>query len=580
MPSAVSEFVPAILDAAAWPSIEPLFNALIARPVTSAAELERWLLDRSELEAACAEAESDLYITMTCFTEDKAAQDAYSRYIEEVQPKIKPLAFELDKKQVELFKKFKPQPHRYAVLDRDAAADVELFRPENIPIQTELEKLSTEFQKIAGAMTVTFDGREQTLPMMGKYQEATDRAVREKAWRAVAERRLKDVDAINGVFDKMVALRDQMARNAGFKDFVGYAFKSKHRFDYTPRHCFDFHEAVEKVIVPMLRRLDARRAKSLNVDPLRPWDKSVDVKGRAPLRPFEGGKDLITKTSNVFQRLDPRLAKMLATLGDGAAARGSKDGACLDLDSRKGKAPGGYQAMRDRSRVPFIFMNAAGLHRDVETMVHEAGHAFHSLLCVDEPLVRYRGSPIEFAEVASMSMELLTMPYWGGPGSYYPQQEDADRARRRQLENSVILLPWIATIDAFQHWLYTNPNHTRDQRTAQWLELDRRFGPAVSWQGIEDAQKSQWQRQGHLFGSPFYYIEYGIAQLGALQLWLISLEQGEKKAIENYMKALSLGGSRPLPELFETAGLKFDFGPATVERLVKRVEQELARLPE
>lgn len=577
MPQAVSEFVPAQLDGSSWPAIEPLFKGLLARPVNSASDLERWLVDRSELEAACAEAESDLYITMTCFTEDKPAQEAYARFVEEVQPKIKPLAFELDKKQVEYFKKYRLDPKRYAVLDRDAAADVEVFRRENVPIQTELEKLSTEYQKIAGAMTVNFDGREQTLPMMGKYQESTDRSVRESAWRAVADRRLKDVEPINAVYDKMVALRDRMGRNAGFEDFVGYAFKAKHRFDYTPQHCFDFHEAVEKVVVPMLRRLDEQRKKSLGVNALRPWDKTVDVKGRPPLRPFEGGRDLMSKTSAVFQRLDGRLAKMLATLGDGSAARGSKDGACLDLDSRKGKAPGGYQAMRDRSRVPFIFMNAAGLHRDVETMVHEAGHAFHSLLCVEEPLVRYRSSPLEFAEVASMSMELLTMPYWG---AYYPKKEDADRARRRQMENSVILLPWIATIDAFQHWAYTNPKHTRDQRTAEWLRLDKRFGPAVSWEGIEEAQKTQWQRQGHLFGAPFYYIEYGIAQLGALQLWLISLEQGEKKAIENYVKALSLGGSRTLPELFEAAGLKFDFGPATVERLVKRVEAELAKLPE
>jgi oligoendopeptidase F len=290
--------------------------------------------------------------------------------------------------------------------------------------------------------------------------------------------------------------------------------------------------------------------------------------------------DLVTKSRHVFQRLDPRLAAMFSSLGDGSNTKGAEGGACLDLDSRKGKAPGGYQSMRDRSRKAFIFMNAAGLQRDVETMVHEAGHAFHSMLCKEDPLVAYRHSPIEFAEVASMSMELLTMPYWQGAGSYYASQEDFLRAKRKQVEGSVSLLPWIATIDAFQHWIYTRPTHTRAERTAFWLGLDERFGHAVSWQGVEPPRASMWHRQMHLFSSPMYYIEYGIAQLGALGLWLRSLEDGEKTAIEAYIKALSLGGSKPLPELFKAAGLKFDFGEATIGRLVERVEKELEKLPE
>jgi oligoendopeptidase F len=271
---------------------------------------------------------------------------------------------------------------------------------------------------------------------------------------------------------------------------------------------------------------------------------------------------------------------MFAALGDGGNTNGAAGGACLDLDSRKGKAPGGYQSMRDRDRKPFIFMNAAGLSRDVETMVHEAGHAFHSMLAIDEPLLHYRHAPLEFCEVASMSMELLTMPYWEGASSFYPSKEDADRARRKQIEGSVSMLPWIATIDAFQHWVYTNPKHTRKQRTAQWLALDGRFGHAVSWQGLDRFRETTWQRQLHLFGVPFYYIEYGIAQLGALQLWVKSLEDGQAAALAAYKKGLSLGGSRPLPDLFAAAGLKFDFGPETVSRLVDRVEKELAKLPE
>lgn len=574
-----STFVPQNLDATKWDQIEPLLDALMARKVETPGQLEAWLVDRGELEAACNEAEANLYITMTCRTDNPASQAAFLSYIETIPPKLKPRLFELDKRQVQLRDRIALDQSRYHVLDRGTKAAVEIFRPENVPIQTELERLSTKYQEIIGAMTVTFEGKEQTLPQMARYQESTDRAVREAAFRAVAERRARDADAIDLIFNDMVVLRDRMARNAGFKDFVGYTFKARQRFDYTPQDCFKFHEACEKVIVPFLRRLDEQRRKSLGVDTLRPWDKGVDVKGRPPLRPFEGGADLVRKTRATLSSLDPRLERMFATLGDGSEARGSEGGANLDLDSRKGKAPGGYQYMRDRIRKPFIFMNAAGLHRDVETMVHEAGHAFHSMLCVDEPLLAYRGSPIEFAEVASMSMELLTMRHWGAPGGFYPSRDDLARATRQHIESSVSTLAWIATIDAFQHWIYSHPVHTRAERTKAWLDLEARLGPAVSWEGLDRLHEVLWHRQPHLFGSPFYYIEYGIAQLGALQLWIKSIEQGEPAAIDSYFKGLSLGASKPLPDLFKASGLTFDFGLDTVARLAARAEQELAKLP-
>lgn len=575
-----TSFVPADIDAANWAEIEPLFKALLARPVESADEFERWLTDRSELDAACSEAEANLYISMTCDTNDQAAAGAFTRFIEEVSPKIKPASFELDKREAELFGKIDMPEDRYLVLRRATKAAVEIFREQNVPLQTELEKLTQQYQTVTGAMTVEFDGREQTMPQMGKYQESNDRAVREAAWRACAARRLQDKDAIDEIFDKQIKLRQKVASNAGFTNYVGYAFKSMLRFDYGPEDCFAFHEAVEKAVVPFNERRLAERRRDLGVQTLRPWDIGVDQKGRPPLRPFEGGAELVSKALASFRGLDPRLADMLAELGDGSESRGSRDGACLDLDSRKGKAPGGYQYMRDRIRVPFIFMNAAGLHRDVETMVHEAGHAFHSQLCRSEPLVGYRHAPIEFCEVASMSMELLTMNHWGGADGYYPDEADRARAARKQLQGSVSLLAWIATIDAFQHWLYTNPAHSREERTAFWLSLEDRFGAGIDWTGLDDEHKWMWHRQPHLWGHPFYYIEYGIAQLGALQLWLKSLEEGESAAIDAYIHAMQLGGSRPLPELFEAAGLEFDFGETTVSRLVDRVEAELAKLPE
>ena len=572
-----STFASAPFDATQWEEIEPRLQHLLDHPPTSRATLEQWLVDRSELEAACSEAAATLYINMTCDTDNPAARDAYLHYVEHIAPRIKPIGFELDKLQASLCERFSLTTDRYLILHRDTNSAVTLYRDENVPLQTELDKLSQQYQQVTGAMTVQFDGQEKTLPQMGVYQEATDRTIRERAYRTVTARRLQDVDTIHTIFDDMIRLRDQVARNADCADYVEYAFKSRLRFDYTPRHCFDFHEACEKRIVPLVRALDAKRRDQLGVDALRPWDLSVDPKGRAPLTPFKGGADLVARTQRVFDQLDPQLAAMFRDLGDGASAHGARDGSSLDLDSRKGKAPGGYQYMRDLIRKPFIFMNAAGMHHDIETMVHEAGHAFHSVLCNDEPLLHYRHAPIEFCEVASMSMELLTMPHWD---AFYPDPSDLARARRKQLEGSIALLPWIATIDAFQHWLYSNPKHTRDQRRDAWRDLVARFGNAVSWEGLEPFRDVFWQRQGHLFSVPFYYIEYGIARLGSLQLWLRSLEESPAAALNAYKRAMTLGGSRPLPELFAAAGLRFDFGLDTVSRLVDCVERELEKLPE
>ena len=584
MPTMLTDFIPADFDAGNLEALTTTLNELLERDVKTADEFETWLVHRSELDAAFSESAALLYIAMTCNTDDERAAKAYTQFIETIPPAIKPIVFQLDRKQKALHESTGLDTGRYEVMARDTITDVDLFREESIPLETELAKLGQKYDTISGAMTVDYDGSEKTLPQMGKYQESTDRAVRESAWRAVSERRLQDVEPINDIYDQMITLRHQVAQNAGFDSFTGYAFKAKHRFDYTPEHCFAFHKACETIVAPFARRLDDQRKAALTLDTLRPWDLAVDVKGRPPLTPFEGGADLVSKTNAAFESLDPRLAAMLRELGDGSdrvTADNASNPPLLDLDSRKGKAPGGYQYMRDRSRVPFIFMNAAGLHRDVETMVHEAGHAFHSMVCVDEPLLHYRSSPIEFAEVASMSMELMTMPHWGVDGSFYAGDVAAHgRAMRQQLEGSITLLAWIATIDAFQHWVYANPSHTRDDRTAHWLALDERFGRAVDWSGLDAARAKGWQRQGHLFGAPFYYIEYGIAQLGSLQLWLRSIEEGPAVAIDAYLSALKLGGSRPLPELFKAAGLEFDFGPETVGRLAERVEAELAKLPE
>ena len=560
-----TDFVPADLDAGTWENLAPLYQALLERELKCSGCLEQLLLDRSELDAAAREAHANLYINMTCHTDDEQIKQAYLAFVENVEPQLKKIGFELDKKIVNSPHRGNLDQDRYGVMLRDLSADVEIFRQENVPLQTEDTKLAQQYSETCGTMTVRFRGEEKTLPMMARHLEETDRATREEAWRLVADRRFKDHEKISSIFDEMIRLRHQIAQNAGFETYREYMFKAKHRFDYTPVHCHAFHEAAQNVCVPLYRALNRQRAEALGVEALRSWDLAVDVRGRRPLRPFEKADDMVEGCSRLFHKMDPSLGPMFD---------GLRDGESLDLESRKGKAPGGYQESRDRSRTQFIFMNAAGMQGDLETMIHEAGHAFHSMLTRSEPLLHYRHAPIEFAEVASMSMEFMAHPYLD---EFYDDAEAA-RAKRMHLEDVLRLLPWIATIDAFQHWLYTHPDHSREERAAHWLELDERFGPAVSWDGLEQYRPVAWQRQLHLFEVPFYYIEYGIAMLGALQLWLQS-KKDEKSAIAHYRKALSMGGSRPLPELFAAAELDFDFGPETMKKLMDMIAAELESLP-
>ena len=563
--SPASTFVPAVIDGSKWSALEPYYSQLVGRTIHDCSALERLLLDRSELDAAAEEAAANLYIQMTRHTDDELARKRYLEFVENVEPELKKVGFALDRKIAECPFAQQLDQQRYSVLLRSLRRSVELFCEANIPIETEVTKLDQKYSEINGAMTVTFDGEERTLPQMARYLEETDRPRRQASWEAVSARRLNDVDRINDIFDHMLTHRHQMALNAGFPNFRDFQHARLQRFDYTPADCEMFHEGAEKVCVPLLRKLNADRAKVLGISALKPWDLKVDLHGRAPLKPFEGAEELVDRSSAIFHRIDPELETMFDSM---------RQGDCLDLESRKGKAPGGYQYQRQRSRSPFIFMNAAGLHRDVITMVHEAGHAFHSLLCAHDPLVSYRSSPMEFAEVASMSMELLTFPYL----EEFYSSDDATRARRDHLESLSTMLPWIATIDAFQHWVYLNPTHTRKDREQYWLHLNERFGSAIDWTGHQQSLETMWHRQLHIFGLPFYYIEYGIAQLGALQMWM-QAKRNPSDALGNYKKGLALGSSQPLPALFKAAGLNFSFNPETMGELMEEVGQTIAASP-
>ena len=558
-------FVPSAADLGRVEQVVALYETLLSREIGSSETLEAWVLDRSELSAAVTQEGAIRYIAMTCQTDDAERAAAYRHFVEKVQPAIEPLSDELDRKYLVDRERFGLQERRYQVYDRGIRADVSLFRQENVPLQTEVALLSQEYQTLCGAMTVEFRGQERTLPQMKKFLLEPDRALRESAWRATAQRRLADRDRLEELFGKMLDLRNRIAAYAGCADYREYVFRNYHRFDYTPADCARYHQAVEVHVVPLWRQILTERRSRMCLDALRPWDTAVDPEGRPPLAPFETVDELMAGAQEIFTRTDPVLGRQF----DDMRRLG-----LLDLASRKGKAPGGYQSTLNEAREPFIFMNAVGTDDDVRTLLHEGGHAFHALAAADEPLLSYRHAPMEFCEVASMGMELLADDHL----DVFYQGPDLLRSRREHLETIVSLLPWIATVDAFQSWIYTHPGHTADERRRAWLQVHERFSPGVvDWSGLDEEHGYLWHRQLHIFEYPFYYIEYGIAQLGALGLWVRARQEG-RKALADYRQALALGGSRPLPELFAAAGLKFDFSARTVQPLVGAVADELRRL--
>ncbi len=557
-------FVPKDLDGSSWESIEPFMNDLRDRKLSCSNCLESFIADRSSLSEVISEARARLYIDMTCHTDDEEIQKSWMQFVENVQPKLSEYSDILNRRLVE-HQALDELPERFGILVKGIKTDIAIFREENIPLSTQATKLVTEYNEICGAQMVEFDGEQKTFAQMAIYFENTDRKIREDAWKAVSERRFEDNERVSEIYDELIQIRHKMAINAGFEGFQQYMFASMHRFDYSIEDCLEFHESIETVCQPLRHRTDGERMRDLGIDSLRPWDMGVDVKGRPPLQPFNDVQEMVDGCSRIFHNMSEELGNYFDQLD-------AND--CLDLDSRKGKAPGGYQYYLQKSRLPFIFMNAAGTQRNIETMIHEAGHAFHSFYSGHLDLIHERDSPIEFAEVASMSMELLTHPHW----EEFYDNKDADRARRKHLEDIISFMPWMATIDAFQHWVYANPNHSREERAEKWLELGERFGPKVDMTGFEDIHKVSWQRQGHLFGVPFYYVEYGIAQLGALQMWKYH-RRDTQDALDRYKAGLSLGYTRGLTELFQASGLELSFSESYVGELIGEIDEALAELP-
>jgi oligoendopeptidase F len=559
-------FLPEDFTITTWDKLEPYFKELLDRPVNSMKELEKWLKDISELEAVVSEDACWRQINMTCDTENKALEEAFNFFCLQIQPHIQPYADKLNRKLLDNPFTKELDSKKYFTYLRNIRKSIELFREENVPIQAEMSVLQQQFGVISGKMTVTVNGQEYTLQQAAKFLEDHDRKLREEVYRKINERRIQDRNELNNLFNSLVEKRDRIGKNAGFENFRDYKFKELGRFDYTKEDCFQFHDAVKQHVLPLVNMIYENKKKKLGVDTLRPWDLEAEPAGIEPLHPFTNGADLLNKTIECFNKLRPFFAECLVRMNQMKR---------LDLDSRKGKAPGGYNCPLAETGAPFIFMNAAGQTSDVTTMVHEGGHAVHSFLAHPLELSAFKEYPMEIAEVASMAMELFSMEHWQ---VFFSNRKDLARAKLKELEKVITIFPWIATIDKFQHWIYENPKHTEAERTAKWLEILNEFSSdVVDFSGLEEYRKSGWQRQLHLFEVPFYYIEYGIAQLGAIGLWM-QFKKDREKALDNYVQALSQGGTKTLPELYKIAGLEFNFAPEKIKALMEFVKNEMITL--
>jgi len=549
-----------------WEDLKSLYEELLNRNLESVESLQQWFIDRSELEAYLSENFAWRYIRQTCDTANEELIQELQFFITEIQPNLVAYGNKLDQKAIAhpLIGELKEKG--FDITIRGMKKAIEIFREVNIPLMTEAQSEERKYGAIAGAMTVTLDGEEMTLQKAGDRLQSLDRQVRETAWRAISERRFQDREKLDELLDKLISLRNQIAQNADFENYRDYMFAAMGRFDYTPQDCFDFHQSVAESVVPILNELASERQAKLGLNQLRPWDHKVDIDGKEPLKPFTNGDDLLDKTIRCFSRLDPYLGECLRIM---------KAMNHLDLESRKGKAPGGYNYPLSEIGVPFIFMNATSNLRDMVTLLHEGGHAVHSFLTRDLLLVNFKHTPSEVAELASMSMELLTMDYWD---EFFDNEDDLTRAKRKHLESILETLPWVATVDKFQHWMYENPTHNAEERGNAWEQIFAEFSESVTdWSGLEPYRRYAWQRQLHIYEVPFYYIEYGIAQLGAIAIWK-KYRENKTAGLKGYLDALRLGYTATIPEIYNTAQIPFDFSKDYIADLMNFVKSELESL--
>lgn len=549
-------YIPSDYKITDWETLKPYFEYLVELEIESLDDLEKFLLQRNELDAIVSEEFAWRYIHMTCDTKSEEKKGAYQYFLTDILPHLSVYEDKLNRKVASSPWFDHLDQEYYQTFTRQLKREIEIFREENVPLTTQSQSISQEYGAIMGAMSIEYEGKELTLQQAGKYMEHHDRSIRYEVWKLMVARRKQDRQKLQDIFDKLVEIRHKIARNAGYDTYTLYKFDQMGRFDYQPEDTKAFHHAVETVVKPVYIELLKERQEKLGLEELRPWDLSVDIFSEEPLQPFSGSDELLNTSIEALSYLKPELGEMIRIMDRMGY---------LDLESRVGKAPGGYNYPLMEVGVPFIFMNAAGTQTDVITMLHESGHAVHSFLTRNIPIDPLKRTPSEVAELAAMSMELLCLDKYN---LFYEDDSDLARAQKNQLLRCILIFPWIATVDAFQQWVYDNPAHDPETRNQKWEELHIRFhGDTINWEGYEDIRKHLWLKQGHIFDVPFYYIEYAIAQLGALAIWK-NYRKDPKKGLNQYLEALKLGYTQPIPDIYSTAGIRFDFSEKYMKECV------------
>lgn len=553
------------LDVTKWENVEIEMKKLEEEKITSPYELINFMEKIGELSDILSEEMAWRYINMTRFADNEEYSKKFNEFYAGIIAKTKPYDFKFNQK-------FYDSPYRkdldkeeYAHLNMIIANDIELYREENIPLQVKEQELANKYGSIFSKLTVTYKGEEKTLSQLAPFLKDQDREVRREVWNLRMEKMMEKREEFNKLFDEMKELRVQQAKNAGFKNYRDYMHQAKGRFSYTPEDLMKFHDAVEKEVIPFLKEFTEERKNILKLDSVKPWDTSVDLDGKI-LKPFKEIDEFIDKAIDILHTIKPEFGERLNMM---------KNSEFLDLENRKGKAPGGYNYPLQETGAPFIFMNAVGLHRNVVTLLHEAGHAMHTFAMKNIKLDPYKNTPSEVAELASMTMEFLSMDHWD---KYYKDPSDLKKAKCDQFKSALGFLPWCMIVDAFQHWIYLNPQHTMEEREEYFLSLLQRYNTGADWTNVEKFKKLLWLFQLHIFEVPFYYIEYGMSQLGALSVYRNYKKFGKEKALEKYEDFLKLGYTVPVDKLYEAAGIKFDFSAKYVKELVDFVKEELTAI--
>lgn len=559
-------FVPREFKVTTWAKLKPYYHELLHRAIHSSTELEQWLQDKGELDAVVSEAFSWRYIRVTVDTADQKAEDLYQYAVQNLAPKITSFENALDKKLLECPHKDELPTEPYQIHLRSVDNAINLFREENIPLATDIQLKSKEYVKIFSEMTIGLDGKQMTLQKASSLLEETDRGYREGVYHKIHQRLLQDTVHLEDLFGELLSMRHQIALNSGYENFRDFKFQALGRFDYEVEDCYDFHRSIKTEIIPLVNEVNHHRKEVLGVDKLRPWDMFVDPSSEQQMKPFRSIEELVQKSVVCLNRVHPEFGEVLALM--------DREGH-LDLSSRRNKRPGGYNMPLHLTGLPFIFMNATNSLSDLRTLMHEGGHAVHSYLSRHYKIKTAKRVPSEVAELAAMGMELLSMEHWD---VFFKDPEELRRAKIGQLEHILKVLPWIATIDKFQHWIYTHPEQTEEDRQNNWLRIMSEFNSElIDHEGLEHYVEHLWHKQLHIFEVPFYYIEYGMAQLGAIALWKRYREDPET-AVQQYYQAMQLGYTRNVRELYEAAGISFDFSREYVSQLGSFIKEELQSL--